>query len=225
MSEYTIIKAYGDTPISELQPRVSETYNKIIRPIPHCNVRDISFEGSQKPYEFFNAWITIGEKLMNEENPTMLEIGSFKGLWGMAFMEWCNLNNKRGEYCSVTWMQTNPANDDLLKVQKYYTDNGGSFKLVDANSQMVATKEEVLKFRDNYSFVFIDADHRYEGVKKDIELYSPLATKMLGFHDIRPKDMNTDVGVYKAIMDSGIVLDKEIVDDDNTMGIGIKFVS
>lgn len=225
MSEYMIVKAYGDTPISDLQPLVSEAYGKIITTLPLCGQRDISFEGSQKPYEFYNAWIAIGEKLTDEENPTMLEVGAYKGVWGIAFMEWCILHNKKGEYCTVTWMEHNPANEDLRKVQKYYTDKGFSFKLIDANSQMVATKEEAIKFKEKYSFVFIDADHCYAGVKKDIELYSPLAIKVLGFHDIRPRDENASVGVYKAIVDSGITLDKEIVDDENTMGIGLKFMS
>ena len=224
MSEYKIIKAYGDTALSELQPLVSEAYGKIITPLPHCNPRDISFDGSQKPYEFYNAWMAIGEKLMDEDKPTMLEVGAYKGVWGIAFMEWCVLNKKQGEYCTVTWMEHNPANNDLLRVQKHYSDRGCSFKLIDANSQMAATKEEAVKFKDKYSFVFIDADHRYEGVKKDIELYAPLATKALGFHDIRPREANDSVGVYKAIVDSGITLDKEIVDNDNTMGIGLKFI-
>jgi len=46
-------------------------------------------------------------------------------------------------------------------------------------------------------FLFIDADHRYEGVKRDFELYSPLVRSggLIAFHDIRPntQDANTQV--------------------------------
>lgn len=46
-------------------------------------------------------------------------------------------------------------------------------------------------------FLFIDADHRYEGVKRDFELYSPLVRKggLIAFHDIKPnvQDANTQV--------------------------------
>ena len=35
-------------------------------------------------------------------------------------------------------------------------------------------------------FLFIDADHTYEGIKRDFELYSPLMKKggIIAFHDI-----------------------------------------
>ncbi len=39
---------------------------------------------------------------------------------------------------------------------------------------------------DKIDFLFIDADHRYEGVKRDFELYKPLVRKggLIAFHDI-----------------------------------------
>ena len=55
---------------------------------------------------------------------------------------------------------------------------------------------DVIKMRSDYAadlfkdgtidFCFIDADHNYEGVKKDWDLYSPLLTKgsIVIFHDI-----------------------------------------
>lgn len=41
---------------------------------------------------------------------------------------------------------------------------------------------------DPLDFLFIDVDHRYEGVKSDFEMYSPLVAKggLIGFHDIVP---------------------------------------
>jgi hypothetical protein len=43
--------------------------------------------------------------------------------------------------------------------------------------------------------LFIDADHRYQGVRRDFELYSPLCRTwwVIGFHDI--VDHKHDVGV------------------------------
>ena len=39
-------------------------------------------------------------------------------------------------------------------------------------------------------FLFIDADHTYEGVKRDFEMYSPLVREggIIAFHDIVPCD-------------------------------------
>lgn len=231
MNEYTIGRqAYKtiknlDGIDSTFIKNVHESYSKIISPISLCNPCDVGFGGSQKPYEFFNAWKLIQEKLTDIESPTMLEIGAFKGLWAIAFFEWCILNNKKGEYYTVTWLQLNTENMDLLKVKNYYSDKGFKFTLFDMSSQLESTKEEVIKDCPNFSFVFIDADHRYDGAKKDIELYSKLATRVLGFHDIGPKEKCNDIGVYQAITDSNVILDKEFRCDENHMGIGLKLIN
>jgi len=42
-------------------------------------------------------------------------------------------------------------------------------------------------------FLFIDADHTYEGVKRDFEMYSPLVRRggVVAFHDIVPHPPET----------------------------------
>jgi hypothetical protein len=44
------------------------------------------------------------------------------------------------------------------------------------------------------------------------------------FHDIRPKETTPNCGVYQAIRDSNIILDKEIIVNGNLMGIGLKYI-
>jgi predicted O-methyltransferase YrrM len=48
-------------------------------------------------------------------------------------------------------------------------------------------------------FLFIDADHTYEGVKRDFELYSTLVAEggLIGFHDIAPVAPTIDYGVRR----------------------------
>lgn len=72
--------------------------------------------------------------------------------------------------------------------------------LIDGNSQ---TQETFDKLVDTLGvtpidFLFIDADHRYEGVKRDYELYSPLVRKggMIAFHDMIPQN-DTRSGVHR----------------------------
>lgn len=49
------------------------------------------------------------------------------------------------------------------------------------------TSPEALKFADDhgpFDLVFIDADHKYESVSRDTDLYQPKAKKFVAFHDI-----------------------------------------
>jgi hypothetical protein len=217
----------------QFQKTVTDVYSKLIAPIDTSAPYAVSFEGSQKPFEFFQAWQVIGESLEKSEHPSFLEIGAYKGLWAIAFFEWCKMNNKKGNYTTVTWMEHNPANEDLKKVIQHYTDLGCLITLIDANSQLSETSDMVKRHRiiscadlnpfdlSKFDLVLIDADHRYEGTMEDIKLYSPMG-KVLVFHDIRPQDATPNCGVFKAIQDSNIQLDVEIACSGDMMGIGIK---
>ena len=69
--------------------------------------------------------------------------------------------------------------------------------LIDADSQRMETAERVEELvGDSVDFLFIDADHRYRGVKRDYELYAPLVRDggLIAFHDIRGDDKVCGVG-------------------------------
>lgn len=67
--------------------------------------------------------------------------------------------------------------------------------LIRGDSHSSETLEKVKKIiRDaKLGFLFIDGDHRYGGVKKDFEMYSPLVRKggIIAFHDIVPHPPET----------------------------------
>jgi hypothetical protein len=180
------------------------------------------YHGSQIKEEFILAWNELIQLISNSKEVfTFLEVGAYRGLWPLMLSFVCKALDKEFEYTTITWLDQDPNNDAILKVKQYYEDNGLKFNLINQNSQL----DETLKLVNNsYNVVFIDADHRYEGVLKDIQLYSSLASKLLMFHDIRPKETNFNCGVYQAIQDSNITLDKEIIVNGNIMGIGLKFI-
>jgi predicted O-methyltransferase YrrM len=83
-------------------------------------------------------------------------------------------------------------------------------------------------------FIFIDGDHTYDGVRRDLELYEPLVRPggMIAFHDIvaldagHPAGTNDpgDVPLFWAHL-SAVREDQELVDPDGTGGFGIGLIS
>jgi len=86
-------------------------------------------------------------------------------------------------------------------------------KVIEANS--VAGAEEVLRRRVHVDFVFIDGDHSYEGVRRDIEAWLPVLKQgtWVGFHDYG--NLPNHPGVKEAV-DEYFGADRIEVDDDHT---------
>lgn len=70
---------------------------------------------------------------------------------------------------------------------------------LDSQQEGTVAKLKQLLAGDPIDFLFIDADHRYEGVKRDYELYSPLVRPggLIAFHDIRPNIQDAQTQVYR----------------------------
>jgi len=209
-----------------MNQNIIDTYSKVHVPVTYTNGTDISFEGSQKQQEFFTAWKKIEEYYL--QNPTseisFLEVGAYKGLWGIAFSEFCKTNSLKGTYVTLTMMNQDPNNRPLLNTIKHLEDVGIETALVDMNSLNPQALLEVKKLKESYDIVFIDASHKYNDVVSDIETFAPLAEDILIFHDIRPKKTTASIGVYQALADTKTYLDEEILANELEMGIGIKYI-
>lgn len=72
-------------------------------------------------------------------------------------------------------------------------------RLLRADSHAPGTLNQVKELLrgELLDLLFIDGDHRYDGVKSDFEMYSPLVRKggLIGFHDIVPGPENNVGGV------------------------------
>lgn len=188
----------------------------------------VYFHGCQILEEFAYTWRDLAEIIssLDGEVVTFLEVGAYKGLWPLMFRHICEFYNKKPHYATVTWMQQDANNHPLPKVKAFYEELGYRFDLVDGNSIDLSTKQALIETAglDKFNIVFIDADHRYEFVKKDIELYSDMAEDVLFFHDIKPRVKTEHCGVFQAIQDSNIKLDREYTTNDHIMGLGLKFI-
>lgn len=73
--------------------------------------------------------------------------------------------------------------------------------LVRADSQQAATRDQLMRLIEGrpIDFLFIDGDHRFDGVQRDYELYAPLvrAGGLIAFHDIRPNAKDPTIQVYQ----------------------------
>lgn len=127
---------------------------------------------------------------------TILEIGSWKGKSTHALLSGC----KNGKVTSV---------DHFLgsKGQKMVVEDGSGKSIYDQFMSNVghlgnlevckmSSEEAAKKLRGKkFDVVFIDGEHTYEGVKRDIELWKDSATKIISGHDY----CETWPGVVKAV--------------------------
>lgn len=208
------------------EQNVTEAYSKVHTPVAYTGNTDISFDGSQIQKEFFEAWKEI-ETFYSKNKPkqlSFLEVGAWKGLWGLAFCEFCKLHNIEGNYTTITMIDHDPNNMPLYKTLNYIDENGCVSNLINMNTFDDKALDEVKSISEKFDMVFIDAGHKYHEAKNDIDKFFNLAKDMVLFHDIRPIEADNSCGVYQAIVDSNIVLDREICYNGNIMGIGIKYI-
>ena len=208
---------------------ICENYSLVHNPVTITNDDSISFDGSQIQSEFFPTLVEIVNnfKLKGHYNDelTFLEVGAWKGLWGMAFVEICKELGVKGKYITLTMIDQDPNNQPLYKTIDWINQQPNmTAELIDSDTMAENALDLVLEKGKSFDVVFIDAGHKYHEVMNDIEKFAPLADSMLLFHDIKPINTTVNCGVYEAICNSDIKLDKEISVLNDQMGIGIKFI-
>jgi hypothetical protein len=207
--------------------KIIKTYSEIHSLVRLVDDNQITFEGSQIQGEFKRAWEIIQEYYNKNHTGTLsfLEVGAWKGLWAIAFSEFCKINKIEGYYTTITMLDNDPNNRGLINTMKYLNTCDWMHPcLIDGDTHSEFAVDVVTENILKYDIVFIDAGHKYEDVINDITKFSPLCNDILLFHDIRPIEPTLNCGVYKAIKDSGIKLDYEIVTREDLMGIGIKLI-
>jgi predicted O-methyltransferase YrrM len=121
---------------------------------------------------------------------TVVEIGTYRGGSLYAF---CRIADPDGTLISIDLpggLFGGGYTDEELDDLRRYGLGGQSLHFLRADSHEATTRDAVISRLGGRAidFLMIDGDHRYEGVQRDFELYSPLvgSNGLIAFHDILP---------------------------------------
>lgn len=141
----------------------------------------------------------IREQLSGKTGLIGIEIGSYQGESTEMFLE-SGVFSKL--YCVDPWLNGYDPNDfasssDMVLAEQKFDER---FKDSDVIIKVKKTSDEAVGMFDDLSvdFVYIDANHQYDAVKKDILNYLPKVKHggIISGHDYVPR-----FGVYKAVPD------------------------
>ncbi|HMF89077.1 MAG TPA: CmcI family methyltransferase [Candidatus Angelobacter sp.] len=165
--------------------------------------------------------------IVAERQPkAILEVGTCRG---GTLLVLCRLSHPDATVISVdlpggpfgggySWFQ--------IPILKAFPVNGQGLHLLRDDSHKTATRHKVTELLGDQKLdlLFIDADHTYEGVRSDFELYSPLVRPggVIAFHDIAKNQPATEYGVSRLWNEiKGRYRYSEIIGDPDQVGSGL----
>lgn len=153
----------------------------------------------------------------------VLEIGS---LFGGTFYLLCKLSNLEGKKISIDYpfygqqegLKQRRTHENMMTFAKDVHIITG-----DSHAQDTVEKLKNVLNGEELDFIFIDGDHSYEGVKMDLEMYSPFLKDggYIGFHDINDTEFHRNANCYVEKLWTELKDYKKIEFNTKSMYMGI----
>jgi predicted O-methyltransferase YrrM len=138
------------------------------------------------------------------QNYNILEIGT---KFGGTFLIWNEIVGGNGHCFSIDMcdggLHGGIGDERMDERDQRFKERYGNCHFIRGNSHEYGTREllisKMLECKiDFFDFIFIDGDHRYEGVKTDFLMYSPFLeiNGLVAFHDIVDSQTHRDRRVH-----------------------------
>jgi predicted O-methyltransferase YrrM len=180
---------------------------------------------AERVYEPWQRWAELDGLLrlfLRLQPCRILEIGTARGGTLRAWLE----NAPSGAtVVSVDLPWRGEAHEALFRS---WVPEGIAFHFLPADSHDPATYQAVRALLPEVDFLFLDGDHRYDGVKQDLEEYGALVRPggVIALHDIVPPPAGSPIGVSRLWEEirQGPFRTEAFIDDPAQKGDGIGVV-
>jgi SAM-dependent methyltransferase len=170
---------------------------------------------TQNPYEIVDLIFSLKEYEKNKSFKfnSFLEVGFSSGITNTLLNKFFNFNNIVGIDLFKYSIDANVLHANMLNK---------NLTLICSDTTELNTINKCKK-NGPYDLIFIDADHSYEGLKKDFNNYKKLLTQngVIAFHDIRNPDWPGVSKLWLEILETKKYEMKEFFCDDFPIKYGI----
>jgi len=167
--------------------------------------------------------------IVREMRPKVVcEIGTYKG--GTLYL-WCKASSPDAQIISCDLPQglRNAFSENRRRFYRHFSHNGQRMQFFpgDSHSRMIRESVEKALGGQKIDFLFIDGDHRLQGVKADFDNFASLVRKdgIIAFHDIFPRPEFPEIEVYKFWNDvkksSRHTQEIKAMEGERPIGIGV----